>query len=341
MFGSWFNQKSPTIGIDVGRSSIKLAQIAMDEQTPRLAASASIEVPAAQRATSAGPIEVFQQSIDDALSRNAFRGRRVVLGLPATYVHIDRLRLAATLGENEIHKAVGYESVDRLPFHPSRAMLRHHVAGQVYENDEQRHEVIVMAVRSDVTERLLSAAAKAKLDVVGIRPEPMALADAFGRDGGERGRAIVDIGHGSTRLYVACGAKIQFARSIGIGWQHVSPRTESSDDACTEGSGDGSTAAVAVASATKAAINVEAVRRLARELSLSLHYHQETFPASTVSELVFVGGASLHRRTCQQIAAAVGLPARPADLIALSPDAPAKPEFAVAICLSLSSPDGN
>lgn len=343
MFGSWFNSKTPTIGIDVGRSAIKLAQIAMDEQTPRLVASASIEVPAAQRATSAGPIEAFQQAVDETLAQHEFRGRRVILGLPATYVHIDRLRLSSTLGEDEIHKAVSYESVDRLPFHPSRAMLRHHVAGQVYENDEPRHEVILMAVRSDVTERLLSAAAKAKLDVVGIRPEPMALVEAFGRDGGDRGRAIVDIGHGSTRLYVACGAKIQFARSIGIGWQHVSPRTETEGNAAEESSGGATATAVLTTDGTKTATatNLEAIRRLSRELSLSLHYHQETFPASTVSELVFVGGASLHRRTCQQIASAVGLPARPADLIALSPDAPAKPEFAVAICLSLSSPDGN
>ena len=342
MFGSWFNSKNPTIGIDVGRSAIKLAQIGLaDDQTPRLVASATIEVPAAQRTTAAGPLEALAQSIDVTLEQNGFRGRRVILGLPATYVHIDRVRLASTLAEDEINKSVAFECADRLPFPPSRAKLRHHVAGQVYENDEQRHEVIVMAVRQDVTERLLSIASKAKLEIVGLRPEPMALAEAFGRDKNDRCRAIVDIGHGATRLYVARGARIEFARSIGIGWQHMGPRPAAAEekgewDATPAGLSAGAVTADARATTT----NIDAIRRLARDLSLSLHYHAETFPASPVGELVFVGGASLHRRTCQQIAAALGLQSRPADLVALSPDAPAKPELAVAISLSLSTPDG-
>jgi type IV pilus assembly protein PilM len=343
MFGSWFNSKTPTIGIDVGRSAIKLAQVGLgDDQTPRLVASASIEVSAAQRATAAGPLEALGQSIDETLTQSGFRGRRVILGLPATYVHIDRVRLAATLAEDEIQKSVAFECTDRLPFPPSRAKLRHHVAGQVYENDEQRHEVIVMAVRQDVTERLLSIAAKAKLEVVGLRPEPLALAETFGRDGSDRCRAIVDIGHGATRLYVARGARIEFARSIGIGWQHMGPRPAAAEErgeweATLAG---GSSAGVMTTEARSTATNIDAIRRLARDLSLSLHYHAETFPTSSVAELIFVGGASLHRRTCQQIAAALGVQSRPADLVALSPDAPAKPELAVAICLSLSAPDG-
>jgi Tfp pilus assembly PilM family ATPase len=344
MFGSWFNSKTATIGIDVGRSAIKLAQIEVaDDQTPRLVASASIEVPAAQRATAAGPLEALAQSIDATLEQNGFRGRRAIFGLPATYVHIDRVRLAATLAEDEIHKSVAFECTDRLPFPPSRAKLRHHLAGQVYENDEQRHEVIVMAVRQDVTERMLSIASKAKLEIVGLRPEPMALAEAFGRDKNDRCRAIVDIGHGATRLYVARGARIEFARSIGIGWQHMGPRPAAAEEKgeWEATSTAGTTAGVITADArATTTTNIDAIRRLARDLSLSLHYHAETFPASPVAELVFVGGASLHRRTCQQIAAALGLQSRPADLVALSPDAPAKPELAVAICLSLSTPDG-
>ena len=358
MFGSWFNSRSATIGVDVGRSAVKFAQIDLDEDTPRLIASASVEVPAAQRATATGPLETFEQCVDEALASNPFRGRRAMLGLPASYVHIDRLRLAPMLTDGDLARAVTYESIDRLPFHPSRAKLRHHLAGLVYEKDEQRSEVLVMAVRQDVTERLLSVAAKAKLDVVGLRPEPMALAEAFARCGSDRGRAIVDIGHGSARLYIACGARIEFARSIGIGWQHLCPRADSADEKPqdTESAANASEArrgastsllapaAVAAARARGTATTTQdfdALRRLARELSLSLHYHAETFPASPVGELVFVGGASLHRKTCQHLAAALGLTARPADLVSLSPDAPARPDLAVAICLSLATPDGN
>jgi len=341
MFSNWFNAKTPVIGVDIGRSAVKLAQVTVEAGVPRMGASAAIEVPEAQRETSAGPLEAFEEGVNDAIARDGFRGRRVILGLPATYVHIDRLRIATTLAGDELREAITWEAADKLPFHPTRAVLRHLVAGVVYHNDEQRQEVILMAVRKDVTTRLLGAAAKAKLDVVGIRPEPMALAEAFGREGGERQRAIVDIGHGATRMYVSRGARIEFARSIGIGWQHLRPQCVDAAGNAEASSATGASGDLLVAPAgARAALDREAMQRLTRELSLSLHYHAETFPASSVQELTFVGGASTHRQTCQQLAAGVGLPTRTADLIALAPDARVRPDLAVAISLSLAKPDG-
>jgi type IV pilus assembly protein PilM len=369
MIRKWFNSKSPSIGIDFGRSSVKLAQVSEEGGVPRLTASATVDVPEAQRSSSSASMELFQRSVEAALSQNGFRGRRAVLGLPASSVHIDRIRLAPNLDEEQIKQALQWETIDRLPFHPSRATLRHLVAGVVYENDEPRSEVIVMAVRQEVTERLLAAAAKAKLDVVGLRPEPVALFDAFGRcktpggaTAGGAARAIVDIGHGSTRLYIAAGRRAEFARSIGIGRQHLDSQRAgvglavgnyaaaeaarvvfAGADADADGDGNTATALLAPADAVATRARETGVDsplgRLVNELSLSLHYHAETFPTSAIREVVFVGGASRDREVCRRISSALRLPARAADPLAQSGDPPAatRPEMAVAISLSLAA----
>src|SRR5688572_9665388 len=235
MIRKLFRSKPAPIGVDVGRSAMKLAQVAHEDGKMKLVASATIEVPAAARSSSAGPLELFGREMDRALNANGFRGRQVVLGLPASYMHVDRLRLPTTLNDEQMRQAVAWESIDKLPFHPSKAMLRHLVAGQAYDNDETKSEVIVMAARQELTDRLIQTATKAKLEILSMRPEPLALVDGFHRAAKSEAKtnaktdakqakepartfAMIDVGHGATRLYIASGACVQFARVIGIGW---------------------------------------------------------------------------------------------------------------------------
>jgi Tfp pilus assembly PilM family ATPase len=365
---NWFGSKTDPIGVDLGRSSLKLAQVAKESsgQRARLVAAATIEVPAALRASTAGPQELLREAVAPALAANGFKGRRVVLGMPASWMHIDRVRLAPGLTPEQMKQTVAWESIDRLPFHPSRAMLRHVVAGDVFESDGPRKEVIVLAARNEITESMLEAARRAKLDVIGLVPEPLALVGGFASSaapgGGDAGvRAVVDVGYGATRLYIAQGGRMQFARIIGIGWSHLAGGCAGS---CTGAGGaaadvgsnrswveNGSVATATVEPAVSAApetqsapLAPEPVRRLVSELSTSRHYHEQTFPATPIGEVVVVGGAATNRRLRAQISAVLDLPVRCGD--PLSPFGPAaagsssglasRPEWAAAIGLSLS-----
>src|SRR5687768_14560937 len=232
MIRKLFRSKPAPIGVDVGRSAMKLAQVAHEDGKMKLVASATIDVPDEGRSSSAGPLELFGRQFDRALNANGFRGRAVVLGLPASYMHVDRLRLPTTLSDEQMRQAVAWESIDKLPFHPSKAMLRHLVAGKVFDENETKSEVIVMAARQELTDRLIATATKGKLEILSMRPEPLALVDGFNRAAKPdakkpaappRTLAMIDVGHGATRLYIASGPCIQFARVIGIGWEHLKP----------------------------------------------------------------------------------------------------------------------
>ncbi len=124
--------------------------------------------------------------------------------------------------EAALKKALPLEAVGKLPIDPGESMLRHLVAGEVYQDQELRSEVILMAVRRGHVDGLLAAAAKAKLDVVGMTGEPSAMVDCFGHVYRRKADAssttlFLDVGSSGTRVVISRGGKILFMRNIAIG----------------------------------------------------------------------------------------------------------------------------
>src|SRR5205814_548020 len=124
-------------------------------------------------------------------------------------------------------KAIPWEARGKLPIDPSHAVLRHLVAGEIYTDQEQKNEIILMAAGREMVNQFLAAAAKAKLDVIGMNVEPKALVDCFThvyrrKADAEVTSCYVDVGCVGTRAIIARGQQILFARTIPIGGDHFS-----------------------------------------------------------------------------------------------------------------------
>ncbi|MGH7214942.1 MAG: pilus assembly protein PilM, partial [Tepidisphaeraceae bacterium] len=160
----------------------------------------------------------------DLLAQGRFRGRAAVLSLPASCMFIQHLRLPK-MDEEALKKALPWEARGKLPIDPSQALLRHLVAGEIYQDQEPKNEVIVMAAGRELVTQYLATAAKAKLDVVGMNVEPKALVDCFShvfrrKTDSEATNCFVDIGCVGARVVIARGGQILFARVIPIGGEH-------------------------------------------------------------------------------------------------------------------------
>jgi type IV pilus assembly protein PilM len=367
------------IGIDIGSAAIKLAQVAMQAGKPQLTAAASAEVPQELRADARARIEHFIEIAPKLLSQGGFKGRRAVLGLPASCMHLQRVRVPL-LEDQAIKQALQFELVDKLPFHPSRALIRHLVAGEVYEENERRNEVIVLAAQRELSDRFLAAATKARIEVVGAGAEPLAIASCLAppeaKTPTSTSRGYLDIGLASTRLYIATGRRIQFARAINIGISQLDLavaqqmrvdlnqarvmrlRHLSQTKSAARGDAANSTSATSTATATidpqqeEMARVMQACReplaKLIEEIELCLRYHSATFPLTPIEQLVFVGGSAAQRRLCQKVASELHIPAQIGDVFARVPPIdsidPAvyntpSPAWVVAVGLSLGSPD--
>ncbi len=227
MFGfvqNWLAAKANPIGVDFGSDCLRLAQVQWTGEEHKLVAAASADVPAQFRADPAGRLAFFVETTRDLLAHGNFKGRQTILGLPAAWMYIQHLRMPK-LDAEALRKALPWEARGKLPIDPTQALLRHLVAGDVYHEQEPKTEVILMAAKRELVNQYLAAAARAKLDVVGMNVEPKALLDCFNfvyrrKSDGDTTNCFVDIGCGATRAMITRGEQILFARSIPVGGDH-------------------------------------------------------------------------------------------------------------------------
>ncbi|HEY8748587.1 MAG TPA: pilus assembly protein PilM [Tepidisphaeraceae bacterium] len=223
---SWFSTPSSPIGVDFGSDCLRVAQVEQVDNQWRLTAAASADVPPHVRNEPFARFSFFTETIRELLTAGNFRGRRVMLNLPASFMYIQHLRLPK-MDDESLKKALTWETRGKFPFDPSQASLRHVIAGEIYHDQEPKYEVVVMAARRELVEQFLAAAAKAKLDVAGINVEPKAIIDCYSRVYRRKADLDVatmfaDIGCSATRVMIARGGKLQFARSIPIGGENFS-----------------------------------------------------------------------------------------------------------------------
>jgi len=221
---NWFAPRANPIGVDFGSDCLRLAQVQYVGNEYRLIAAACADVPSHFRHNPAAKLAFFVETTRDLLAQGKFHSRQAVLALPASCMHIQHLRIAR-MDEAETKKALPWEARGKLPIDPSQALIRHLIAGEIYQDAEPKNEVIVMAAAREFINQLLASAARAKLDVIGMNVEPKAIVDCFNhvyrrKTDADVTNCFLDIGSCASRAVIARGQQIFFARSIPIGGDH-------------------------------------------------------------------------------------------------------------------------
>jgi type IV pilus assembly protein PilM len=221
-----FGARVQPIGVDFGSDCLRLAQVQQIGKNFKLVAAASADVPANIRHDPPNRLQFFIQQVPQLLGAAPFRGRQAVLALPAASMHIQHLQLNR-MNDEALKKAVflealGLEALGKLPIDPSLAVLRHYVVGQINSEQDGKLEVILMAAAREWIQQLLVAAAAARLDIVGMNVEPMALVDCFShiyrrKSDAHMTQCLVDIGSSGTRATIWRAGQMLFARGIPIG----------------------------------------------------------------------------------------------------------------------------
>lgn len=221
-----FAPRGNPIGVDFGADCLRMAQVQSMDGDFRLIAAASADVPSHVRQDPQLRLEWFVETARDLLTQGRFRGRQAVLSLPASWMHLQHLRMPK-MDEQALKKALPWEARGKLPIDPSTAMLRHLVAGEIYQDQDPKLEVIILAARRELINQYLLAASRARLDVVGMHIEPQVLADCFvhiyrRKTDADVTNCYVDIGCTATRAVIARGRQILFARTIPVGGDEFS-----------------------------------------------------------------------------------------------------------------------
>ncbi len=134
------------------------------------------------------------------------------------------------MDEEATRKALPWEARGKLPIDPSQALLRHLVAGEIYHDQDPKNEIILMAAAREMVNQFLEAAGRAKLNVIGMSVEPLAIVHCFAhiyrrKSDADVVNCFVDLAASATRAIIARGSHVMFARVIGVGGEHFNRAT--------------------------------------------------------------------------------------------------------------------
>lgn len=346
-------QRLSPIGIDFGADSVKLLQVVADDP-PQIVAAGAITIPERARFDAAARQAFVAEALKQLLRREPFKGRRAVLSFPAFQTLMQHMEVGKGEGES-IDELINHQLRARLAIEPTRMLVRHFPVRQLVRNGVGMQEVICLAASREVIHGYIDLAHRCKLDVVGMHAEPTAVLKAFehlfrSASDAQRVTCFIDIGAAMTKVIIAHGAKLMFAKSIHVGGDHLTrqyaqAQNLSFDEAYrarwmeaggngapapapapepvavgAAGAGEGSTGIPSLDAQPAARRGVaqqpaagELVETIVDELRLCLRYHAGMFPDKPVEKLVFLGGEARHVKTCQAIAKAVRIAAQMGD----------------------------
>lgn len=216
----WLKTNASPIAIDFGVAALKALQIATGD-APSLIAASQIKTPTALLNRDEARLNFQIESISKLLKEGGFKGRRVICTVPSTCVLVQHLQIQAA-GVSHMSSAIGEQLRRATGAVPSQLILRHAEVGEIIRHGEKRTEVICFAMPRDIVVNHMRALKAARLEVVGIHTEHMALMrlfDSITRRAEDQNLVslYIDIGAGATKMVIAHGTDIALAKTIPLG----------------------------------------------------------------------------------------------------------------------------
>jgi len=212
------------IGLDIGHNSIKMIQLAIDDEQISVIAADETHIDAGINGDEQSRRSFIVSAIKRMLANGSFQGRNVVSCLPSDKLRITCLRLA----EDErcgIEQALRREVAHRFGLDPDKDSMDYMVAGSVRQGDEVKNELILFATDNETIKSHIEMLEEAELKPVAIDTIPCALFRSFERslrrqEDRDRTAIFVDVGSCFTTVVFGRGGEISFIKQISIGGQN-------------------------------------------------------------------------------------------------------------------------
>lgn len=215
------------LGLDIGTSSVRAAEVSAKTEPPTLARFASVPLP--RGAVSGGEIadaDAVAAALRELVSKGRFSVKQTAIGIANQKVVVRQIDMAA-MEEEELKGALQFQAQEYIPIPIEDAILDYQVLDEFSaENGDRMQKVLLVAAQRDMVTTFVNVASDAGFDpaVVDLSPfaDMRALASATPLLGTRDGEALIDIGAGVTNIVVHEQGRPRFVRILPMGGDDIS-----------------------------------------------------------------------------------------------------------------------
>jgi type IV pilus assembly protein PilM len=291
---------SAAIGLDIGSSAVRVAQVSGGRQGMSLTAFGQVALPPGAvidgEIRDPGPVS---EAINQLWKRAKIRGKKAIVGVSNQRVVVRQVDLPF-LEEKEFRESLRFQAADYVPMPVEEAQLDFLMI-EDYQTENQEHmmRVLLIAAATDMVDAFVSTAQEGGVDPAGIDLTPFAIARAVspaarGESGVAGSEAIIDVGGSVTNILIHQNGEPRFVRILLVGGDDA---TKALADELSIGADEAEAMKLdlgrGVGSEPATKILQKQVETLVEEIRGSLDYYLSQEESEPVASVVMTGGGSL------------------------------------------------
>lgn len=310
--GMLFNSKK-TIGLDLGSSTIKLAELKVSKDSAILENFAYVQTP--QSALTNGDINdtfVIGESVKLLHKEHKFDRKNACIGMWGTTAIVKKITMPKTDPKN-LKEQVKYEAEQYLPFDISQVTIEYHVLP--FSSSADQMDVLIVAGQNESINKYLEVSAFAELKSSIIDVSCLALSNIFEFNYGKLNEPVglFNFGSNSTQFVVVYQGEVIFARDIPVGGFHFTNEISKNMGVTLE---EAETLKIAQATQTEVPENTRTFMNMAldfvtEEVRNSIDFYSSSSGDLFLSKVYYTGGASLTSGLIEHLSEVLKIPFEP------------------------------
>lgn len=290
-----FFTSKKVVGVDIGSSTIKLAELSVSGKGATLENFAVIPTPL--QSMSNGEITdsiLIAESIKAAFKENKFKNKGASVGLSGTAVIIKKISIPK-VDPKKLREQIRFEASQYLPFDVSQVTLEHHVLS--ISSAAENMDILVVAAQNEFITSYLSSVHLAGLKCRVLDASSLALANMFELNYGKTQEpvAIFNFGSSLTNFLVLYQGEVIFSRDIPVGGFHFTNEISKNMGVTFEEAESlkiSQSMQQEVPEETRTFMNM-ALDYVTEEIRNSIDFYTATAQGLIISKAYYTGGASL------------------------------------------------
>ena len=291
----FFKKKTHLVGLDIGSSAIKAAEVIETKTGNALLNFGMLNI--APGIIEEGTIkdhDAVSAAIRELFSANNLKNKNVAISIGGYSVIVKKISVQ-TMTEDELQETIHFEAEQYIPFDISDVNLDFQILGENEQNPNQMN-VLLVAAKKEMVSDYIHLIELAGLHTVILDIDAFALQNIFEFNYAteEESVALIDIGASKTSLNILKGYSSVFMRDVSLGCGQINQQIVSLADCSIEEAEETkhSEQPAIISAEDLANIVSSVVSDWTTEIRRAIDFFYSTYPDDHISKIILSGGGA-------------------------------------------------